>query len=185
MITHKYGVEYPITFRKVSIEDSEILKDFDCGNPSINDFIQRKCLNEKGKVTYIFLDTENNQVICFCSICCTGISINAMYGSRRCTTSIPSIEIDFFAVDERYRSIPFDEESNRYETLSNTLFSFIIEKIEEIAEEHVGATRICLYSVPQAVSFYKRSGFKDFEEYMNADDKPYIDGCIPLFLTIA
>lgn len=185
MTEYKYGSDYPITFRKVHPGDIEMLRDFDCGNSSINEFIREKSLDTRGKVTYVFIDGENKKVICFCAICCTAISINATDGKNKFRTGMPTIEIDFFAVDERYRSLPFDRESNRYETLSNALFSYMIKLINEISVEHVGATHICLYAVPKAVNFYKRCGFEEFEEYMNRDEKPYIDGCVPMFLSMA
>ena len=138
-----------------------------------------------GSVKYIFFDTENNKIIGFSSICCNGISIykgdedKSLY-----ETTIPSVEIDFFAIDEEYRSIPLDEQSNRYETLSKALFLFVLNHIKEITKNVIGATHICLYSVPSAVNFYKRCGFIDFTEYMKKDEKPFIKDCVPMFYII-
>ena len=185
MIKHDFGCDYQISFRKVTGSDVSELSDFDCGNPSINDFIRNKCLDDKKDVTYLFYDTENKMIIGFCSICCNGISINATDGTNQFNTNYPAIEIDFFAIDERYRSIPFDAESKRYDTLSSALFMFMIKYITTIASEHVGATHICLYAVPKAVSFYKRCGFKPFEEYMNRDEAPFTRNCHPMFMAIS
>lgn len=183
-INHKYGSDFNITFRKISEDDIDMIRDFDCGNRSINDFIREESLDSKKDVTYIFSDTENENIIAFCSICCNGISVCEDNGDKVYATNYPAIDIDFFAVDESYRSIPFDESSNRYETLSNALFSFMIKYISDIATKYVGATHICLYAVPKAKNFYKRCGFIDFEPYMNRDEAPFLEGCIPMFIVL-
>ena len=102
MIEHKYGCEYSITFRKVTDGDNQKLQNFDCGNKSINRFVQN-CLSSKRDVSYVFLDNENEQIICFCSVCCSAISVNEIQGKEMALvkTNYPSVEIDFFAVDER------------------------------------------------------------------------------------
>lgn len=183
MVEHEYGIEYDITFRRVGENDVRALNDFDCGNESINEFI-RNCVETKKDVTYLFVDNENDGIIGFCSICCNGISINATDGVNKFNTNFPAVEIDFFAIDERYKSKPFDEESSRHETLSNALFLYMIGHINDVVISHVGATHLCLYAVPQAVSFYKRCGFNEFEEYMNPDEAPFTKDCIPMFMTL-
>ena len=77
-----------------------------------------------------------------------------------------------------------DKDSKRYETLSRALFGILIKYIESITINYVGATHISLYSVPQAVNFYKRSGFVEFASYMQRDKKTYIEQCIPMFLAL-
>ncbi len=99
-------------------------------------------------------------------------------------TSVPAVEIDYFAVDEEYRSLKLDEDSNRYETISKAFFLYMLEHIKKISIEQVGATHICLYAVPKAVHFYERCGFEPFEAYMNADELPFLENCIPMFYVI-
>jgi GNAT superfamily N-acetyltransferase len=121
----------------------------------------------------------------FCAIRCTGISVNATDRRKRVfVTSIPAIEINYFAVDEEYRSLKLDENSNRYETLSRAFMLYMIEYIKTIASKYVGATHICLYAVTKAVNFYKRCGFEPFEEYMNHDELPFLRNCVPMFYVI-
>lgn len=185
MSRHEYGLDYSISFHRISAADSDLLKDFRCGNPAIEQFIREESLSSNQDVTYIFIDTENQNMIGFCSICCSGIScIGKDSGGQVFTTTIPSIEIDYFAIDEDYRSLRLDKDSNRYETLSQALFLLMIQKIEEISHTVVGATHICLYAVPQAVNFYKRCGFCEFSPYMNRDELPFLDGCVPMFYAI-
>ena len=80
--------------------------------------------------------------------------------------------------------MPLDKDSTRYETLSRALFGLLIKYIENITRNYVGATHISLYSVPQAINFYKRSGFVEFDSYMQRDKKNYIARCTPMFLTL-
>jgi len=100
---------------------------------------------------------------------------------RTYNTSIPSIEIDYFAIDEDYRSLLYDKDSTRYNTLSQALFLAMIEYINSISINSVGATHICLYAVPKAVNFYKRCGFEEFSSFMKRDELPFIGGCTPMF----
>ncbi len=187
MIEHNYGLEYSISFRKVDPNDTQILSEFKCENATIRDFAGYKSIKSKKDVTYLFVDEENKTVIAFCSICCTGISITEYEEddeNKPYNSTIPAIEIDFFAVDERYRSITLDNDSGRYDTLSNALFLYMIEQIKNIASTIVGATHICLYAVPKAKNFYKRCDFVEFYSYMNRDEKPYVKNCIPMFYVL-
>lgn len=185
MISHEFGLDYAISFRKIDPSDAKILNEFECENPAISDFIRNQSLKSCRDVSYLFIDNENRIVIAFCAICCTGISttecdeLNQPYIS-----SIPAVEIDFFAVDERYRNLPLDKDSGRYETLSNALFLYMVDYIKQIASSVIGATHICLYSVPKAKNFYKRCDFVEYDRHMNKDEKPFVEGCIPMFYKI-
>ena len=185
MTEYRYGVEYSIRLKKVERGDMDILSGFKCEKPAIRQFIQRGCLTSNENVSYIFVDEENNTIIGFCSIRCSGImTLKYDEEDNEYMTSLPSVEITYFAIDERYRSLRFDEDSNRYQTLSQMLFYRMLGIISEISVNNVGATHICLYSVPEAENFYKRCQFEPFKEYMKRDEKPYIKNCIPMFVVL-
>ena len=185
MAKYNYGCDYSMSFHRVDINDSDLLSKFRCEYPAISHFIQNQSIESKDDVSYVFVDDENNRIMGFCAICCTGISVTAMDNEgKEFTTSVPAVEIDYFAVDEEYRSLKLDEDSNRYETLSRAFFLYMLEYIKEISIKNVGATHICLYAVPKAVSFYKRCGFEPFEEYMNPDEIPFLKNCTPMFCVI-
>ncbi len=185
MIKHKYGKDYTISICKPSDVDKSILEAFSCDNPSIDHFIHNECLHSQKEVTYLFLDEENNKIMGFCSISCDGIPITQENSQKRIyKTSLPCIEVDYYAIDEAYRKLPLKEDSSRHETLSQALFLLMIEHIKEISKSFVGATYICLYSVPDATSFYGRCGFESFKPYMHRDEYPYLDGCTPMFYQI-
>lgn len=48
----------------------------------------------------------------------------------------------------------------------------------------IGAAKIVLYAVPQAISFYKRHGFKEFGDTMYGDEGYYVEGCKPMYLDL-
>lgn len=185
MRKYNYGSDYAMSFHRVNKNDFDLLSKFRCEYAAISDFIQKQSLECKNDVSYVFIDDENNRIMGFCAICCTGISVTATdYSGNEFLSSVPAIEIDYFAVDEEYRSLKYDKDSNRYETLSKAFFLYMLEHIKNISTQYVGATHICLYAVPKAVSFYKRCGFEPFEEYMNADQQPFLEGCTPMFYVI-
>ncbi len=185
MTENKFARDYSISFHRVSNDDRDMLSQFECGNKVISNFIKNESLSTKEDVSYVFIDEKQKAIMAFCSIKCTGISVNAVdANNNEYITNIPSVEIDFFAVDEKYRSIKIDENSNRYETLSQFFFLYILETIKNISKNHVGATHVCLYAVPRAASFYKRCGFIPFEEYMFNDQHPFLKNCKPMFYVI-
>lgn len=184
MIKHDFGYEYQISIRKLDEVDRSHIESFCCGNPSIDDFIHGDMPNNRNEVAYIFFDEENDMIIGFGAICCNAIRVSFGADELAFTTNLPSVEIDYFAVDERYRSIPYSEESGKYDTLSSKILTCLLYKIKKISDEHIGATNICLYSVPQAEHFYSRCGFRRFDDYMLSDEKPFFDGCVPMLMEI-
>lgn len=185
MKSHTYGSEYSIVLKKVERTDMGILEKFQCESGSIRSFVQRGCLTSKGHVSYIFIDEENDIIIGFCSIRCNGIStLRFDDEDNEYLTTVPTIEITYFAIDERYRKLPFDENSTEHQTLSQFLFLKMLGIISEISQNNVGATHICLYSVYRAQNFYKRCGFQLFKKFMQRDNDPKLGNCIPMFAII-
>ncbi len=181
----KFGSEYKLSFRKVDIDDKDLLQQFRCEYRAIRHFIQNESLESKKDVSYILLDEESNCIIGFCAICCSGISVSDEdYNGNPYITSIPTIEIDYFAIDEDYRSVKLNETSKKYETLSQAFLMHALEEIKNISVMHVGATHVCLYSVPKAKNFYARCGFVEFNDYMHPDELPFLENCIPMYLVI-
>lgn len=54
----------------------------------------------------------------------------------------------------------------------------------DFTDDYCGASRIVLYSVPEAVSFCKRNGFDDFKEFMNPDQSLDVADCVPMYKLI-
>ena len=185
----KFGDSIRIKRIHISDLDEKSLTEFKCDNKTIDSFFKEESAQLERNVTFAFIDVDENNVIGFYSLCCNGIDIlkeETDDEGNRCIyrTIEPAIEIDFFAIDERYRSIPFSSESSRYETLSQYLFLYVLDEIKNISKKAVGAKYIILYSVPQAISFYKRCKFVDFTEYMIEDGDPFVSECTAMFKKI-
>ena len=111
-------------------------------------------------------------MIGYCTYCTSGLTV--CVESDRVTQ--PASEIKYFAVSEKYQHRPFDEDFN----FSDLMLCKVIARLYEISEDVISFEHILLYSVPEAVSFYQRNGFKKFSEYMEEDSYRYIKGCIPM-----
>lgn len=65
------------------------------------------------------------------------------------------------------------------------LFDDMIMRMIDISRTIIGASSIALYSVPQAVTFYQRLGFKKFGDNMYGDKGDSIEGCEPMYLDLS
>ncbi len=185
MKKNKYGCDISISFRRIDVNDEELLQNFKCEDGAIADFIKKESLKTNDNVSYIFLDDDANRVICFCSIHCTAISTTKFdHKGNPFLYPVPTIEISFFAVDEDYRGLRYEETSDKNDTLSCALFYYMLSHIKSISIKDVGATHVCLYSVPNAINFYRKCQFKKFEEYMSSDEYYFVEGCTPMFCTL-
>ena len=68
--------------------------------------------------------------------------------------------------------------------ISDAFLCLLIQEIRRIAEAYIGATHIILYSVPDAIHFYERNLFGDFERYMKPEQYHYLDGCKPMYMAL-
>ena len=57
----------------------------------------------------------------------------------------------------------------------------MISYMDDISHRIIWASKIVLYAVPQAISFYERHGFKEFGDTMYGDEGYYVEGCKPMF----
>lgn len=166
----------------VSEESASIFSGFTSGNPEIDKYFQEKAASDSRNVCYAFCNQENGDVIGLAALCCSGINLD----DAKLVELIPSIKIDYFAVSEKYQDIELsgsDDPEERY-FVSDAFLSFLIKEIREITESYLGATHIVLYSVPDAVHFYKRNLFCDFEEFMKPEQYRYLDGCKPMYMAL-
>lgn len=161
---------------KLSQQHLVKVKDFDCGNESINEYLKEKAFIDADVVTHLVLDENDNSCIGFFSLSCSGLYMDDSFKLH----SYPAVEIKFFAIDKSYHGVKrkIDEEAITYATI--VLFKLIYDIIYEFTENICGASRIILYATPQAVNFYKRAGFKNFSDVFLVDESSYLEGCIPL-----
>lgn len=163
------------------LSENDITKDFNCGNEIINNYLHSKALTDKKAKTFIVINTENNEVICYYSLCCSGF----VTSSKNKFTIYPAVEIKMFAIDEKYQHMKYSDDV--YEdnlNLSDMLFAEVISFIYDFTDNFCGADEVILYSVPDAENFYLRNGFKRFENFMLESSELFTDGCIPMYMNL-
>lgn len=159
-------------------ECRELLKNFDCENEVINNYFTSKAQDDSDAVSFAFIDEEKEALIALSSLSCS--SIIAPSGNK--LHLLPAVEIKMFAVNKEYQHKPVFPEDDQH--WSSHCLDKIIFHIREFTDTHCGASRIVLYSVPKAESFYLRAGFKKFLEFMRPQDKSFLEDCIPMFMVL-
>ncbi|NGU31016.1 hypothetical protein G6Z34_13070 [Clostridium perfringens] len=183
-----YGKD--IKYKGILLDEESYKKydidNFHCDDENVNieEYLKYSALNDYSKniaVTKLIINMENKDVIGFYSLSTTALAFEV---SGK-TNQLPSMEIKFFAIDKRYQHMKYDEdEEDVLNNLSNMIFFDILYLIRKLSEEICGVHSIILYSVPKAYNFYKRHGFKDFEEFMIRDQASYIQDCVPMYMKL-
>lgn len=157
-----HGKDILYNILRFTDKDISLVQDFNCGNEVINDYLKEEACNDTKATTFIIVNNDNNQIIAYYSLNCSGFVID----NGNNFTIYPAVEIKMFAIDEKYQHIPYS--TNREDgNLSDTLLDNVI-----------------LYSVPSAENFYRRNGFKRFENFMLQSTSLFLDGCIPMYLSL-
>lgn len=164
-------------------QHKELVKKFRCGNDHIDHFVKSTSFKDKETVTYAAVDTEKQLIVAVLTIVASGVYTNPSILSGRDETVLSAIEIKNFAVDLRYQKIPY---SDVYDdnTLSYQIFNKYLKDLLELSRKVIGAKKIILYSVDDAVKFYKKHGFRDFRMYMARDYRREVKGCKPMYFNL-
>lgn len=152
--------------------------DFDCENTEINKYFKEKALDDFDAVPFVFTN-QDSPIIAMASLSCSSI----IFEIHNKLSLYPAVEIKMFAVNKVFQHKKYPE-YDYSENWSTHCLDKLINHIYTFTENHCGASRIVLYSVPDAVSFYEKNGFKHFEEFMRPQDKLYLEGCTPLYMTL-
>lgn len=175
----KYGRDYSVSLQVLTAENSQYVSDFHCGNTSIDLYFQEEAPTDRTSVTYLFVDEEDDSLMA-----CVTISCSAIFTDRESdyqfSTLLSAMEVKYLATAEKYQHIPYSPEDGA-PSLSDIMFDYMLSQMEEISHTKIGASKIVLYSVPTAVSFYKRHGFKEFGDTMYGDEGDYLEGCKPMY----
>ena len=124
---------------------------------------------------------DRDKLIAFVTIACSAIF--TISDHEQYSTVMPSMEVKFLAVDESYQHLPYNAMKNS-PSLSDMMFDDMIMRMIDISRTIIGASSIVLYSVPQAITFYQRHGFKKFGDNMYGDEGLFIEGCEPMYLDL-
>lgn len=176
-----YGQDIKKEIIRFTAEEKDSVKNFNCGNEVINSYLKEKACDDPQTVTFIVKDKNNNMVICYYSLSCSGLVLD--HGTGNKITIYPAVEIKMFAIDENYQHMPYSDDTEEG-NLSDMLFADVIAYIYRFTDEQCGADKITLYSVPDAVNFYSRNGFNEFREFMKPSTSWFLDGCVPMYMDL-
>lgn len=165
-----------IKLKQVIIKDEylEKINHFDSGNESIDKYLREEALSDTKATTKLFINKENEDIIGMYSLACS-IMCYEIDGK---TYPMPSVEIKHFAIDKKYQDMSFSNEEDDG-VFSDSILNKIINEIRTLTENDIGADKITLFSVPDAVDFYKRNLF-DTIDYKELDVLRYLQGCTPM-----
>lgn len=175
----QYGKDIEVSLEMLE-ERQPLHMDFSCGNEQIDQYLHNRATEDNTGVTYLYVDKKASRVIAFCTLTCSAIFTATV--EEKYSSLIPAIEINFFATDENYQHLPYDDTEGG--SLSDYILDDMIVRIQEIAEKQVGASAIVLYSVPEAITFYERHGFASFGDFMFGDEGYFVDGCEPMYMML-
>ena len=154
---------------------------FSCGQHYIDNYFKSKMLCDTKSVPYCFwADDNRKELVGIAALSCSGIIIK----SANSFHITPAIEVKIFAVDEKYQHKVFPDADEDGGHWSDYCLNYLLYEINIITENVCGAEHVVLYSVPEAVSFYKRNSFESFTDLMQMPSNYFVDGCVPMFLNL-
>lgn len=176
----KFGNQINISkAERVTEENIAITRSFDCGNETLNDYLKIDAKDDAHSTVFMIIDKDVQSVIGYYSLRCSGFVINC----NNHFTIYPAVEIKMFAIDEKYQHTSISDIAEEG-TLSDAILAYVISEIYDFTNNYCGADKVILYSVPKAVDFYSKNGFKAFEEFMLKSESRFLDGCIPMYLDL-
>lgn len=173
----RYGNQIPIDILLLTPKTAKYTKHFYCDNVALDHYFRNKAPRDQTAVTYLFIDSENDNTVACVTLACSAIF--SADEAEQFSTILPSMEILYFAVDERYKHIPYIKGSPL--TLSHYILSYMLNEMRDRSHDVIGASKVVLYSVPTAVRFYKRCDFKEFGDTMYGDKGTFVEGCVPMY----
>ena len=178
----KYGEEYSIDLQILTKENSRYVDDFHCGNLSIDSYFREEASADRTSVTYLFIDTDADRLMACVTIACSAIFTDNS-PNPQFSTILSAMEVKYLATDERYQHIPYFKDAPS-PSLSDCMFDYMLSQMETISHTKIGASKIVLYAVPEAIRFYKRHGFVEFGDTMYGDEGYYLEGCEPMYFNL-
>ena len=180
--------------------DDNLLKEFDCGNETFNEFLSEKAKKWQTAgeaTTYVFIDEaekqkyeKSNDIKCisriygYASINTTGLLYNDSNESGDSKESVKYLscaEIRMFATDKRLH-----RHHNPSVKYSDMIFTTLLQNLYEMSTKVIGFQAIYLNANSMGYKLYKDHGFDEITEFLPSteENKINIEGCIPLLLVI-
>lgn len=157
------------------------LKYFDCGNEEINNHIKRYASFSDAERFFAMIDAATNRAICVYSLKATAITTEQ--SAREGAYYYPAIEIAIFAVDKNFQDTIY--RCSGFEAyISDYMLCSVVDRIVGICRNSCAVQYIMLFSTYDAIRFYKRNKFKEFNQFMKNNDS-YIEYCQPMYLPLS
>lgn len=186
--------ENKLLMQPLTRDNYDLVKGLSCRNEILDDFLINDAIYERGTRTYLFIydDEGSKKILGFFSLSASGVSLISYKEGKGVKEeeqryNASGVEIANFALDSEFHHMYWSEISKKEGIkfyLSDFLFTKVLEYITNDIIEVIGITFITLYSVPEAESLYRRRKFEYFGDFMIANNKRYLDGCIPMYIKI-
>jgi len=180
MANNRYGNSIHVSIELLKLDNRHYTENFYCKNRVIDYYFREVAPYDETAVTYLFIDVDEDAPIACVTLACSAIFTTDT--AEQFSTIQSAMEILYFAVDENYKHIPYIKGSPL--TLSHYILSYMLEQMREYSHTIIGASKVVLYSVPEAVNFYDRCDFKEFGDTMYGDKGTFVDGCVPMYFDL-
>lgn len=174
---YTFGEDIQIDLKRHMTNCADYMRGFDCGDPVFNERLYEDAANPD-HVSYCFVDRNTQEVVCYASLASTVVS-------DRIGEPVPAVEIKAFAVNSKYQHMQYSRTMDKKTTLSVAFLFYMCGVVQEICETHLGARFLVVYSVPNAVNFYKKAFFDEMDEEMQVVHALDNEGCKALYKYIA
>lgn len=175
-----------ISFEPLTDDNYHLVEGFSCGNAYFNEFLFYDAMYETSSKIYLIV-YDNDTLLGFFGLSATGITTIRESEHVKETFNRPAIEITYFAINNEFKHMWYNEKAKKDGNkvyLSNIIFSKLVRFIQQDVRDILGFEFIILYSVPEAVKFYRKHEFQNFDEYMIPGNKQYLSNCTPMVFTL-
>lgn len=155
---------------KYSNEYQNLVKDFDCGNVVLNNFINSSdALDKSQGITYILLSDKKDFIIGYYNISAGRVDLIEQFGER--INYLPmggSVNINYLAIHSIYQHKKIGTlKSGQGFYLGDFLLHDCEKRIMKLKED-IGIMFITLYSTEEGYNLYhNRNSYENFETDMN------------------
>lgn len=169
----RHDRSFRLVARPLSNQYRRQIQGFRTSNAAISQFLKSESFayEHTGHTrTTVFLDDLSNQMVAFSSIKCSSVRVESL-GK---IFTYPAVELVMLCVDDQYRRMGIGEAA----------FSYVLREISKV-RELIGIQLVTLFSVKDAVDFYKRKfNFRELCQGMHALYSPSYGTCVPMFLAL-
>lgn len=171
-----------ISLEPLTDDNYHLVEGFSCGNIFFDEFLAEDALYEISSRIYLIV-YDNNTLLGFFGLSSTGLTTIRSDEHNKEIFNKSAIEISFFAIDTSFQHMYFNEKAKEEKMkiyLSDIVFIMIISYIQNYMKKFIGIEFVVLYSVPEAVKFYQKHNFEEFDDSMMPSTKQYLSDCTPM-----